>query len=87
MAQSINPGIKTQKLKLLYVEEWIAANSIHVFALTGTHLNDWHFEAELEIRDFTAIRVDWVGRRKGDVAVFLNDTFGAATKDIFINGY
>lgn len=60
---------------------------ISLFAHTDTHLNDSHLDAELKNRDFTAIRADRLGRRKGGVVFFHKDPFNANTKDTFSNGY
>ena len=44
-------------------------------------------DAELRVRNFTIIRADRTGRKKGGAAIFLHDSLAVDARDIFSNGY
>ena len=87
--QGINPNIPKQKGKMLALREEVIAseNLIPFFALTETHINETHFDAEVSIPNYEIIRSDRINRQKGGVALYLHHTITINDEEKFSDPY
>ena len=85
----INPKVQKQKLKLKALGELIneSDHNIPFFILTETHLKEYIFDAEVEIKNYSAIRADRKTRKCGGVAIFTHKSFCLEDTEIFSNNY
>ena len=82
--------IKRNKFKKEMIEEMANQWNVMMICLTETHLNESFSEAEVHMKGYVVHRADRLeGRKKGGVAIYLNEYFAPGAKQLlaFSNGF
>lgn len=79
---------QNNQCKVPMLEEMIEEDNIYFVALTETHLNKNHLDAEIQMHNFTLFRADRKDRRHGGVALYLREDIAANAQTLisFSNG-